>query len=388
MEDKYYLMHKNTICGAATVEREYGTLIKFQPIDSRYTPFLGNADIRLMKIWWKYRAVPGSRKEMEEVIRRSGCDSNMEYLAKNLALSLTDTYWICPAELELSWDDVNLYKHALSENEIVTYHNATSYDPNASLGGQMSKYWDVSGERPILVKKASAYYGQQSINEFFASEVHRRQATDISYVRYYSRDAEDNTILSCCEAFTSDTVEYVTAYEVLRSRKLRNDRSDYDQLIDICEENGINRDVMQRFMDYLVLSDFAISNTDEHLQNFGVIRDADTMELIGPAPIFDSGNIMFYNEMGTRPLSRVDLLERKISSLYTSEEKMLGRVRYRDILDIDKLPLPDEVQEYYHSYGIPEERAEFIAGSYSNKLSLLKDFQSGKDVSLYKDRGR
>lgn len=37
----------------------------------------------------------------------------------------------------------------------------------------------------------------------------------------------------------------------------------------------------------MILTDFVISNTDEHLLNFGVLRDADTMKLIGPAPIFD-----------------------------------------------------------------------------------------------------
>lgn len=81
------------------------------------------------------------------------------------------------------------------------------------------------------------------------------------------RSSDDNGILTCCNAFTSEGVEFVSAYEVLRSRKLRKDRSDYDQYIDICEENGLSRETMQDYMDYLILSDFAITNIDEHLQN-------------------------------------------------------------------------------------------------------------------------
>ena len=59
-------------------------------------------------------------------------------------------------------------------------------------------------------------------------------------------------------------------------------------------------------MDYQTLTDFVISNTDEHLVNFGVLRNADTMKLIGPAPIYDSGNSMFYNEDRLIPYSRVE----------------------------------------------------------------------------------
>ena len=28
----------------------------------------------------------------------------------------------------------------------VPYYNATSYDPNASLGGQLEKYWDLENK--------------------------------------------------------------------------------------------------------------------------------------------------------------------------------------------------------------------------------------------------
>ena len=80
------------------------------------------------------------------------------------------------------------------------------------------------------------------------------------------------SVLVKCPSFTSEDIEFIPAYEA----------------------NGIDRGVMQDYMDYLVLSDFVISNTDEHLLNFGILRNADTMELLGPAPIFDSGNSMFF----------------------------------------------------------------------------------------------
>ena len=39
--------------------------------------------------------------------------------------------------------------------------------------------------------------------------------------------------------------------------------------------------------------DYLIANTDRHLNNFGAIRNADTLEWIGMAPIFDSGTSLW-----------------------------------------------------------------------------------------------
>lgn len=43
----------------------------------------------------------------------------------------------------------------------------------------------------------------------------------------------------------------------------------------------------------MFIVDFIIANTDRHLNNFGFIRNADTLEWKGEAPIYDSGKAMF-----------------------------------------------------------------------------------------------
>ena len=91
MNDNYLLMHKDIQCGVVAIDRISGALSEFSVIDPEHAPFLGNANENNMKTWWKHRAVPGSRTDMAEIIRKAGCDSNLDYLAKNLALSITDT---------------------------------------------------------------------------------------------------------------------------------------------------------------------------------------------------------------------------------------------------------------------------------------------------------
>ena len=39
------------------------------------------------------------------------------------------------------------------------------------------------------------------------------------------------------------------------------------------------------------MTDFVLTNTDWHLNNFGVLRDSKTLKFIGIAPIFDSGKL-------------------------------------------------------------------------------------------------
>ena len=382
MADTYKLMHRDELCGVLTLEEDAGQLIEYKNL-SRSAPYLGNADTRLMRRWWEARAIPASRTAMQEVIRRAGCNSNKEYLAKNLALSMTDTYWICPIEMELHWSDVNLHNLNGFMNGKMPYHNETSYDPNASLGGQMDKYWDLGTEPPTLIKTAYREYGQQAINEAFASLLHERQENHFPYVKYRLRQGVDNGIQTVCDAFTSDQKELVSALEILDSQKIPNDLSLYDAFIRISAEYGIDEEYMRNFMDYLTMTDFIISNTDEHLMNFGVLRNADRQVFTSPAPIFDSGNSMFYSDHREKAFSRAELLERKITAIHSTEEAMLRHVSDRGLVKFDLLPSSEEVIAFYQSQGIPEQKALFIAQSYRNKLSLFRDFQQGKRISLY-----
>lgn len=383
--NSYKLMHKDTVCGVVMIEKSGGVLSGWKSSGTKLEPFLGNATLEKMKKWWIQRAVPGSRKMMEDVIRKAGCLNNYEYLAKNLALSMTDCYWLCPVDETLHWQDVSLYKQTEYNNGKLPYHNATSYDPNATLGGQMEKFWDLNENPPVLVKTASTHFGQQAINEVFASRIHKLQNSGIPFVRYGLRMTEDQNIQSGCCAFTNEKTEFVPAYEVMESTKKDNSRSDYDFYIFICNSAGI--DEMQEYMDYLTLTDFIITNTDEHLLNFGMLRDSDTGRLIAPAPIFDSGNSMFYTEDSRiTAFSRGEILDIKITGFHKSEEKMLSHVKNKDIVHGDLLPTKDEVMELYTKWGVPESKAKVITEAYGVKCQMLEEFQHGKKISLYLEK--
>lgn len=383
---KYILMHKDVECASVTIDPDSGRVAEYHEINKEYTPFLGNCDLAKINRWWSMRAVPASRNVMMTIIRETGCMTPEDYLEKNLALSMTDSYWVRPEGSALKYQDVNFLTIAERSNGIVPYHNATSYDPNASLGGQMDKYWDLGGKGPLLVKESYRYYGQQSLNELLASTIHLLQGTDIPYVSYSTQRLKDGGIACICPCFTSEKTEFISAYELLESGKTANSLNNYQAYIEFAVKNGIDREVMQRFMDYQTLTDFIISNTDEHLLNFGILRDSDTMKLTGPAPIFDSGNSMFYCDDREVPYSRMELLERKITSFYKTEEKMLANVHDPGIIKTDLLPDRQHIADFFTERGIPERKALFIAANYQTKVQMLDELQHGKKISLYQEK--
>ena len=383
---KYILMHKNDKCGTILFDENIGRITEYHDDRNGLSPYLGNCDIKKIQKWWEMRAVPASRATMQQVINNANCLNTEVYLAKNLGLSMTDTYWIKPSGIDLSFNNVKFANLAAYSHGKIPYHNATSYDPNASLGGQMEKYWDLMHKTPILVKESYKYYGQQSINEVFASIVHSRQPSNVEFVRYTAEMTEDRGVQCKCPAFTSENIELLSAYEMVESRKIQNSQALYDEYINICVENGIDYNQIQEFMDYQTMTDFLITNTDEHLLNFGVLRDPNTMKLIGPTPIFDSGNSMFYSDGRKTPYTRAGILDIPITSFYKREEKLLGKVKNKTAVDLNSIPSAGEVKELYANAGITEEKADVISKNYDTKAKMLSEFQRGKTISLYKEK--
>ena len=67
--------------------------------------------------------------------------------------------------------------------------------------------------------------------------------------------------------------------ELLQSIKLRQNESFYYPLKRVCLNLGIKED-FDLFMDYEIMTDYLLSNTDRHMNNISVMRNPDTLENI------------------------------------------------------------------------------------------------------------
>ena len=383
MNEVYILKHKNV--DAAIIEfnsiSDTANYIKIK--EPEYTSFMKDMSVEEFNLWWKFRAIPDSRVGIKDILTQNGCDTSLSLLKKNLGLSLTDTFWICPIGIDLKWEDVSLFSHV---DKKVSFKSITDVDiinnPNASLSGNLRKYADFVDGRWKLYKYGETSDFQQSINEKFASLINERQGFD-KYVKYITEKI-NNEVVSICDFFTSEDIEMVSGFEIMYSVKKDNDTSDFEHYINLCKRNGLDDLSIREFMDYQTLLDFVITNKDRHYRNFGLLRNANSMEFISAVPIFDNGNSMFYDK--SIELSRIEILEIPISSFYKSEEKLLTNISNKNLLKLDLLPEPKEVFDYYVDNGISEARAKIISLNYSHKLDLLLEFQKGRKISLYNEK--
>ena len=114
-------MHKNSPCGKIAFDDKSGRIISYKDNGNGYSPYLGSADLNKMHKWWEMRAVPASRLLIQNLLKTTGCLNSEMYLAKNLALSMTDSYWLRPEGTLLKYDDVkfsNLSEFSLGKVRI------------------------------------------------------------------------------------------------------------------------------------------------------------------------------------------------------------------------------------------------------------------------------
>ena len=139
----------------------------------------------------------------------------------------------------------------------------------------------------------------------------------------------------------------------------------------------MDEEYFDRFMDYQILTDFLISNTDRHMNNIAVLRNPDTLEIQGFSPIFDSGNSMFYN-VPFEALERLRLNEIKTHSFVEREMRLLQYVKDRRAVELDRTDVDFAIYEKdikERHIRIPE-----LKKLYDKKRLYLEAFQKGKDI--------
>jgi len=135
---------------------------------------------------------------------------------------------------------------------------------------------------------------------------------------------------------------------------------------------------LQYDMDYQIITDFIISEYDRHLNNFGIIRNADTLKWIRKAPAFDSGGCLFANK--EIPLTDKALLSFRINGLTEKELTLLNYVVDRKAVDLTKLPPSSFITRTYEKDPqMDKKRISQIAHAYDRKIDICDRWQRGLD---------
>lgn len=380
----YELMHKYEKVCLLDID-EIGAVTKVEEVfNENLLPLGGNQSATALKTWWARRAVPTTQAHVKRLLEKMN-KTNQAFLADNLGLSMTDHYWICPVGIHLEWGQINFYENDFLDgfaDQMFSEQanpNISERVPGCSSQGDLIKKWLVQDGKRFLMKGNTGNFSQQSLNEVLATEIHKRQAQQ-PYVEYkvVPHPTEDQL---CCisEAFTSENLEFIPAIDVINSQKKRNEISYYEHFISVCDQHGLKTDQVRDFLEYEILTDFIISNTDRHLNNFGILRDGNTLEFVSMAPIFDSGNSMFFDKF---MIPKGDsLYSVKTNSFKNSELEMLKYVQKKDRINLDLLPDENFLRTLYSQNYMPEERIEGLITAFSQKKEMLKEFVLTKKIN-------
>lgn len=386
---EFILKHKDHDAALFDVDED-GDFNQMDIINDKEIPILGKG-IKNVSEWIRERAIPENRKNLGVILREAGCITPQEYMFRNFALSLSDTYWICPAdEKNIKWTDVNLYQHPTG---ILTFKNGlygTSRKKvrnNSSLGGSLEKYNRYENDGWHLIKKGDPDVpsGLQNINEAFAALIHERQGFS-EYTKYTLNYDSHGVCESCdCRYFTDENHELISAYNVTGGITGQSEtfQDAYNEYIDECVRGGLSEDYVRHFIDYMLLTDFLITNTDRHWENFGILRNPDTLQFTSMAPIFDSGTSMVCRDPFVN--SRLGLLKIGVKGICLSQQENLELIQNKNIVDISRLPSEKETVEFYVRRGIQKERAEQIASCFKMKCDMVIEFQRGLQISIGKE---
>ena len=388
--EEYYLMHKDVPVCLMELSTD-GTLGSYRKNTAALEHFPIGGQMNDMKFheWWRDRAIPKTRNGAKSALQRLGYESTNSALVDNLALSLSDCYWIQPRGEGLTWADVNLFTNdfvdtfgelTLNRDQIIDLRHRTKFNCAASQG-ELQKKWciDASGKRYMIKGNYGESY-QQSLNELFATRLHEKQGflnyTPYQGIRVTVQGGMEG--LGCLSYdFCSENREIISAWELLQSVKIRQNESYYYPLKKVCLSLGIKEEEFDHFMDYEIMTDYLMSNTDRHMNNISIVRDPDTLEILGMAPIYDSGNSMFYN-IPFEQLDYVRIDEINTHSFIQKEIKLLSYVHDRKLVDIDRAEMDFSIYEkdiLERQIRIPK-----LQALYERKRMKLNAFQQGKDI--------
>lgn len=363
---EFILMHKDVRVLKFELDERNEFRHVIEIYDARHFPFSTDRDakqgFRSLAEWWSDRCIPVTRDEYANLMASLPEDDSLSLAAKSRGLSVDDQYWIKKEGEDIAYDDVSFFSNRFSEDigDIMVGNkksgNVDYRSPDSTLGGNLKKRWKSVGGKTYLLKAGSKPYQYEIFNEIVASKV--MTILGIEHVDYeFVVDA--GQIYCSCPNFISYNEDLVTAYQLRNSKKQKNDASLYAHLLSVYESLGIPG--FKAKLDQMLFVDYLLANVDRHLNNFGVIRDAKTLEFLRIAPIYDTGSCLGFDATDAQAKSMTDVEWKPFKSGKCRTQ--LDLIKDYSWLDLDALrSIPREVDRVlrgFQSY-VSEQRREAV----------------------------
>lgn len=379
---KCTLMHRRIEVAKLELDDETGIIRKIEAVMSaEHVPVgvpvkNGIIDRGELNKWWTDRSIPASRSGVREALETLNLNDTKILLVRCFGLSLSDQYWICPEGAELIWEKINFFDNSFSDDmgdvlfgKPKKNENFDFSSPDNTSDGYLKKRWKIINGKRCLIKGGSNLERQQPFNEVIASKIMDR--LNINHVSY-NIIWEDGEPYSVCEDFVTRDTELVSAWRIMQTQKKDNSTSVYQHFVNCCKSLGA-ADVVPA-LDRMLVLDYLISNEDRHLNNFGLLRNAETLEWIGFAPIYDSGSSLGYNSLLSQIYTEKNIASKPFKRRHDEQIKLVTSF---DWIDFSKLyDAGDMVREVFSDPRakelISENRKEAIAQMVERHIESLQ----------------
>lgn len=236
------------------------------------------------------RTPPKHRSFMKELLAQLQLNGDRDVIDFSKGLSLTDTFWIQEKSENLHWEDINLYENPFSEvvsriafeGGLFGKKIATT-SPEFTTDGMLAKCWirEESTSRVSLYKAGTDWGvsndGREPYSEVLASQLLDRLG--YNHVNYFLQKYRGK-LVSVCPLITTQSISMFPIWMYFNS----NETLTLHDLLEFYDKYGW----LEQFCQILVF-DYLSLNTDRHANNFGILVNANTLEPVGPAPIYDNG---------------------------------------------------------------------------------------------------
>lgn len=379
---QYKLMHKNIpVMDIEIDEATYGIvrlgeIYNYEHIPLGVLNYEKKVDRALLNHWWTGRSIPLSRSGIREALEIMDIPVPQKLVEKCMGLSLSDQYWICPFEKEVKWSDVNFFQNDFSEDVgnslfgIRTDSMALDLmSPDNTSDGYLKKKWKIINEKRYLIKGGNGQIQQEPFNEVFATEI-MKCIGDMDFVPY-ELIWEKEMPYSICEDFISENTELINASDIMKIEKRPNHISEYNHFLKCCDILEIPN--AEESIHKMLVLDFIIANDDRHFHNFGAVRNAETLEWIGIAPIFDCGNSMWHND----PINKIEIedVDTPSRTFKKNHKEQIKLVKSFDWLNAECLKkIPDIcIQVYSQNPFMDEYRLNKLCKAMKVRVNYLED---------------
>lgn len=274
---------------------------------------------RELNEWWRLRSIPATRPGIESKLLSLGLSDTSHLSLRSLGLSLSDSYWLRPEDApHLTWESINLFQNDFIDSSMDDTAEWTSaiglISPDNTSEGELPKRWIIAPDRTRLLLKGGSTDDQRPFNEVVATALAKRLLLPEDYVPY-SPISTPQGPASACPTFVSAGEEFIPASTIRKREGNTRGANTYDRFCKTARNLGADEESCRTLLSKMIVFDAILSNSDRHWRNFGLIRNVDSLEL-RIAPIFDSGNCLWFNKI-TEELRQGDF--RYISKPFSPE---------------------------------------------------------------------